>query len=878
MTTMKTHSNLPQQERRTFSRLFAFLQFVTVAAVLASCTLLDNDLRDLPPVQGYGDSVTVKNDSMEMSYQYNDETIYLTDEYQNYVMNTVLDTVVIFQSNIPEDLLPGIGRIITCGQTEKFPYGFGGMVKRVEKNADGNIEVTCVQASLKQIFKHFRLQGKADIIAVDTTAAGMKPATRAGETEYKSGEKVPFSFDLMEPLGKAIGTGITLANNVKGRGGGVVYLTFAMQGQLLFESGIYMDVDSETDKYDIYMTSKLVKDLTISITGQLGAKISLWKNPQNLLKSCIIAIPTPAFGAPIIIRPRLDIDLYLQGDITGTAELHIYKVNEQRYGMRRVDKKSDYEAYHDKRSKGVSSDGTKKTYMKLPTEYMTSRGKGILKPTVKLGLEVRLGLGFYTDDVTAGVACDVTAGFSAEVNTDQKKMNESKVAFDVNIGLSVYAGSAFLEKLGFDAVKVAIPGLSWNPIHTEWSMLPTVDAKSLTYRATPGATALEEASVTCSYKVENEGIFSQFRETYPGIRVTDTKGNEVYTQWSIVDGIKSGERYEYTFKETKANLDPTKSYKLVPVIKMDNDDVYEFPGKGFNLKNEPVMEIWKAENWMSEDNDGAGYSFGGKHYNYRYRINLTVSANGATLCKAWGVSALGVKQEHVVDHADGVYEFEFSLYDDDDYTLRGFKTYFELGPEFNNITSFGDEKWVDCEYPWVGYRAQQDEWWGDDSVVNWDDDTWEGFDFSDDSEEAQWWKDAYENYGKEEDDDYDGGDDEDDDYDPDFDFSDGSFSKPNVTSSGPSFNRDDVRRRIHAKAVAKMKTMTVAQRRAYIQEQIDKLQRARIAKVSRTNAKARKANAARRSSDSKKEPLLILERVTRLGDNASVSVKATPEK
>ena len=141
----------------------------TATLLLTSCTLFLEDYynkNDVPKHTGvgYDAPVTESTDDYDLTYQFNSNVRQLTPETQRYITDVQsvdesnMVQVVSFRKDTPANLLPRIGEVITCTESELFPYGIAANVVRREETDDTYQFVTSF-ASMREVFKKLELQG-----------------------------------------------------------------------------------------------------------------------------------------------------------------------------------------------------------------------------------------------------------------------------------------------------------------------------------------------------------------------------------------------------------------------------------------------------------------------------------------------------------------------------------------------------------------------------------------------------------------------------------------------------------------------------------------------------------------------------------------------
>ena len=103
--------------------------FFSAALILTACTLYMDDFEEgriLRTGTGYQEPETMELTEAQgsVTYQYNQNTIPIDDEVEQYIVKVENDTILYFSEATPEELLPVVGEMMTCSFRDKFPNGF----------------------------------------------------------------------------------------------------------------------------------------------------------------------------------------------------------------------------------------------------------------------------------------------------------------------------------------------------------------------------------------------------------------------------------------------------------------------------------------------------------------------------------------------------------------------------------------------------------------------------------------------------------------------------------------------------------------------------------------------------------------------------------
>lgn len=175
-----------------------------VTLLFVSCTIIDNDLRDLPDEPGFKEIVYDEGDNFKIEYQFNEDVHYLNSAFQEYVSNVdYVNNRFYLHSYIPESLLPKENDLIFSPGTEVFEYGIQNRVTNIRKCGD-YYEINYTHAALKEIYKHFEFESNFNYNLNEKTDSNKQNQhlTRAGtvEVDKKFDESGEWHYFNLLPL------------------------------------------------------------------------------------------------------------------------------------------------------------------------------------------------------------------------------------------------------------------------------------------------------------------------------------------------------------------------------------------------------------------------------------------------------------------------------------------------------------------------------------------------------------------------------------------------------------------------------------------------------------------------------------------------------
>lgn len=137
-----------------------YLPFIATLILLNGCTLSMEDFSIPEEERGMDEVYTEDTGYGEVSYQFADSVVHLTENLQDQYlvrvgdeMDELADSVIYISGDIPKNYRPYIGQKIYAGYGYNFPNAFSGRVIAVE-NQGGIYRVTTTRVQKDAIFKH----------------------------------------------------------------------------------------------------------------------------------------------------------------------------------------------------------------------------------------------------------------------------------------------------------------------------------------------------------------------------------------------------------------------------------------------------------------------------------------------------------------------------------------------------------------------------------------------------------------------------------------------------------------------------------------------------------------------------------------------------
>lgn len=167
------------------SKIFLlFLPLLT--SILASCTLMMNDIDVPEDLKGFGSEYTKKTPYGEATFEFQDNVKSVTENVLPYISHMENDSVLYYLESTPSDKLPKVGECLSASAFPVIPEGLNHRVLAVER-VGGFYRVTTTPCSLEEVYKSLDAHYSIDvpvpcIVAVDSTMLDSLGITEADMT------------------------------------------------------------------------------------------------------------------------------------------------------------------------------------------------------------------------------------------------------------------------------------------------------------------------------------------------------------------------------------------------------------------------------------------------------------------------------------------------------------------------------------------------------------------------------------------------------------------------------------------------------------------------------------------------------------------------
>lgn len=351
--------------------------------VFTGCELyMDEPGAEEPVANGDGFSAPKSySDSLStVVYQFNEGTVLLSEQHRPYIFRFRGDSInsaieIWFSKSIPSKLLPVRTNYLATDILDVFPEGLCHQVDVVEE-IDGCYVVKAHAATMKEVFKDFRITSDFYVLGDTTAVDDEEDPSRSGEgQQYKEAKLVPLngggnSRDIAvdKPL-PLVGVALNvagfansdalaevandrmkkLANKVPALSSEkfkMIKLSGELDGYLGLEYDIalrvHIELDSKNDYYDVYLAleqdffagvllSKVRGTLTVPISGWAGSKIKtiagntvVVKKLEYLINKMPLQgnITTGVGVVTVKLEPKLILELF--GEFSSEKPVGVY--------------------------------------------------------------------------------------------------------------------------------------------------------------------------------------------------------------------------------------------------------------------------------------------------------------------------------------------------------------------------------------------------------------------------------------------------------------------------------------------------------------------------------------------------------------------------
>lgn len=495
---------------------------LSIAVLLTgSCTIIDNDLRDLPDTPGFKEVVHEETDEYTLDYQFLETTRVFDDRTLSYIVGIDYEKPVLYMSNVtPDDVLPSVGQIVHHGVCDQLPYGLNHRVTALGRQNEF-YAVSLERAALNEVFKTLTLEGEIEVAgefeeeeidADEVMAKQLAPQGPLKVTNYNKDLTGKWhEFDLLFLLPSHHYESST--SPVKGK----VDVTgkFPLRWRPILKAKAYIDMDKE--KFDLSTSVGTEWEISPQLEGAASLEIDLLELTH--LKSALSGqIPiVPQIALFLTYGFDLNFNLSLSGSIGYKFSKKSYVDFGGRYGM-----KAENGVYVKKHDTGI---------VVSEPEGWTSGWDGNLAFSASLmgGADIKLLFGSPKEFPNVGIGVKGLIGpklrttFAAKNQESYDKVVRTSIALKVEgtLFLNIFKNlkvdwnftDAIAKLMGVeDGLEADIPGTV-----SDTRFYPSIDNMSIVC-TNPKETGTPEFEL--SFDVLDGGMYvNKLRTTHPSVSI-----------------------------------------------------------------------------------------------------------------------------------------------------------------------------------------------------------------------------------------------------------------------------------------------------------------------------------------------------------------------
>lgn len=418
---------------------YFYILAAALIAVVTSCSLYleEDDIRTLHTEDGYTNDQTINNsDGTTVTYQYNQRTIPIDDEVEEYIVKVESDTILYFVDGTPDHLLPEEGEMMVCSFRDRFPHAFcHRCIERTQVN--GLYRCVFTRCSLKEAFDKLEVtttvtennyilpegvtpidEEEMDSVMsaseFDTPEEAEAAARRWRNPVPTRGWLTDWNPDLSK---KSIKLGVKTTLELSAYK--IAKVSASVEGTITLGTNNVVKYSREHEELEVATGLFGKLDLTFQVTADADLTI---QSP--------VAIPIIGAKVDLLVvgvEAGLTANPYVTTKQTVAATMHVC------HGFNFV---WSYKNVAGKSSAEVQGDNEKKS--KVPVFYCNFNTGTSRTLNVQMGLDFRLGIGVHA--LKTGGEAAVGLKLYSEVNQDMddKKFHSAKEFRDKNANFPTY--------------------------------------------------------------------------------------------------------------------------------------------------------------------------------------------------------------------------------------------------------------------------------------------------------------------------------------------------------------------------------------------------------------------------------------------------------
>ena len=549
---------------------YFYILAAALIAVVTSCSLYleEDDIRTLHTEDGYTSEKTISStDGTTVTYQYNQRTIPIDDEVEEYIVKVESDTILYFVDGTPDHLLPEEGEMMVCSFRDRFPHAFcHRCIERTQVN--GLYRCVFTPCAISEAFDKFNVDavvkpsdyifpGDARILSSEEMDSILNASEYDNEEEAAAARQLRqkpltrswldnWNFDLdKKSINKEIKTTLEVYGGIVGDVKNSANVTGSIT--LGLENVVHYDRDHEELDVASGFFGKI--DLTFDVTCEAGYTLN-----------APVSIPIAGVKLDFIV-------VGAEGGFTATPYMTIHQqasvVMKVCYGFNFV---TSY-VQKGKDNQGtmtVKGDNEKKA--DLPVFTCSFKTEKQRKLNVQMGVDFRLGMGAKVEPV-GELGAGVGAKVYAEVNQDMDdlKYHSYKEFRDKNANFPTFIQPYVEGHLDIIAIGGSI-GQTFTPIKCKILKIPffpVIDKNKFSFYCSRHSPRTFKGAGA----VKDNGLLGAFYLYTPVVRIYDYLTDEQLAQGfepELVEELrmkfKKGEVESFYVEERSNKIQTNKNY------------------------------------------------------------------------------------------------------------------------------------------------------------------------------------------------------------------------------------------------------------------------------------------------------------------------------
>lgn len=637
----------------------SFSLFVVLSAILASCTLYMDEAeggRIQHEEEGYTEAETMElpDGQGSVTYKYNQNTIAITDEVEEYVIRVDDDTIVWFSAATPDYCLPQPGEMMTSSFREKFPDGFCHRCIE-QKEVDGLFRCVFTPCSIFDAFDEFKttVEGGEYILPEGATPISAEEMDSimnddedgeeiAGARRWKSASTRASKKVNIEAVTIPFNVNATVSGPL-----GAVDAKLKITGE--FKTGLEFKVELDKNREYMKVTGGPYGSLSLGVEVSSSYGINI-KSP--------IAIPILGFKADLGVvglnvgltaTPYLNARRTVAGKVTITMKKNVDFVYEQ-VGR-------DKEGVFTLNATTGKKSGSPVVKYTFDSDASATEG---VELNIEGGVDFQIGFGADFFGTGANIAMGAKLYGTLVQKLDRGNYQSAKDFKNANADFPTYltmyiTGAA--KVLGSELPLTAEVGpIKCNTLQIPF--FPVVDMGNPPKTPSPTYIYCSRLSPK-TYKMEGKlkelGLLGALFSYLPKMRIYDTENKDKLVK-TFTMKWKDNDLRKFALEQKCSDLEFNHMYKAQLVF--DSGDGYIIPLEDLVLYTPvPEMEITKldmvqsltAKNASAEElanpsviarhpvSGQAGWVKNGKVYAIRYKMNVSMKIGSMVSFYKWGI-------------------------------------------------------------------------------------------------------------------------------------------------------------------------------------------------------------------------------------------------